>query len=42
MRLVREAEVIFHSWFNRYSVPAEELDEADLEHSTPCARYMTK
>jgi hypothetical protein len=39
--LVREAEYIFESWFNKYSIPVEELD-IDFTVSTKADRYMTK
>lgn len=41
-QLVREAEHIFETWFNKYSIPVGEIDEADLEKSVPADRYMTK
>ena len=41
--LVREAEAIFVSWFDKYSIPASEIEDLDLEKSIPAAdRYMTK
>lgn len=41
-KLVKEAEWIFKSWFNKYSIPASEVPDLDLEKSTASARYMTK
>lgn len=40
--LVKEAEHIFRTWFNNYSVPADEVPYLDLTISTPADRYMTK
>jgi hypothetical protein len=40
--LVREAEYIFETWFNKYSIPASEIDDFDEEKSTKADRYMTK
>jgi hypothetical protein len=38
--LVREAQYIFEGWFNKYSIPAEEL--SDPEKQNTAKRYMTK
>jgi len=38
--LVREAQNIFEGWFNKYSIPAEELK--DTEKQNTGKRYMTK
>jgi hypothetical protein len=40
--LVKEAELIFTSWFNMFSIPAEEIPDLDLTISTKTDRYMTK
>lgn len=40
--LVREAEHIFELWFNKYSIPASEIEDLDLEKSNSADRYMTK
>jgi hypothetical protein len=40
--LVKEAENIFVSWFNKYSIPASEVENLDLEKSNKADRYMTK
>lgn len=40
--LVKEAEVIFTSWFNMFSVPASDIPNLDLTISTKADRYMTR
>lgn len=40
--LVKEAEQIFESWFNTYSVPVAEIEDFDISKSGTFDRYMTK
>jgi len=40
--LVKEAEVIFTSWFNMFSIPASEFTDLDFTVTTKADRYMTK
>lgn len=41
-RLVKEAEFIFTSWFTKFSIPANEIENLDLEQSNKADRYMTR